>query len=259
MDLPLGWRTDLAVLRLHGSLVTQHAQHLVVRSPDNPSYYWGNCILVTDPDAVDDPVGWLQVFESEFPDSPHRAIGLVREPVDSQSWLAVRLFLDHGDVLVASAPLASAPLAAGYEVRLLDGDADWERSTALRQLAFPAQNDYEARTTVARRAITDGRALSWFGAFHGDELASELGIADCGNGIFRYQSVVTHPDHRRRGLTRHLLGVASAHAASLGATTWVIIADVDGDASRLYRAAGFQHRETAYQVSRVPQPEDEQP
>ena len=52
MDVPLSWHTDLAVLAASGSWVEEHADHLVVRTPANPSYHWGNFVLVTDPTAV---------------------------------------------------------------------------------------------------------------------------------------------------------------------------------------------------------------
>lgn len=250
--LPLGWHTDLAVLRLGGAEVTEQADRLVIRSADNPDYYWGNFILVTDPDQVDRPEYWLAEFERTFPDAPHRAVGLVAEPADRSAWLQVSLFIEYADVLVSHAPIEPAPLADGYDVRPLTSVDDWQRSTRLRQLAFPEQNDYERATTATRIAVSASGALTWFGAFAGDDLAAELGIADCGDGVARYQSVLTHPDHRRRGLTRHLLAVAADHARDRGASQLVILADADTDAGRLYRSAGFTHQETAYQVSRVP-------
>ena len=256
MDLPLGWWTDLAVLRLGGAEITELGDRLVVRSPDNPTYYWGNFILVLDPAAVDRPGYWLAEFEAAFPGTAHRAIGLPVAPADRSAWIDVRLFLEDADVLVARDPILPGPLAAGYEVRPLGTAEDWDSSTRLRQQAFPGQDDYEAATTRTRIAVRATGALTWFGAFADGELAAELGIADCGADVARYQSVLTHPDHRRRGLTRHLLGVAAAHARERGARTLVIIADADTDAGRLYRSAGFAFEEKAYQVSRVPQPED---
>ena len=42
----LGLRTDLVLLRLGGSVVEHHDDHVVVRTPDNPTYWWGNFLLV---------------------------------------------------------------------------------------------------------------------------------------------------------------------------------------------------------------------
>jgi GNAT superfamily N-acetyltransferase len=252
MPLPLGWFTDLAVLRLGGSDIEERADHLVVRTPANPTYYWGNFILVTDAGAVDDAPRWLTLFEETFPESAHRAIGLVAEPTDDQAWLAQTLFIERADVLVTSAGVVCPPIADGYQARILAGPEDWSRSTRMRQLAFPEQDEFEERVTATRIAVSAGGELTWFGAFAGGELAAELGIALCGDGVARYQSVLTHPDHRRRGLTSHLLGVAATHARSQGAEKLVIIADADTDAGRLYRAAGFAFDSIESQVSRVP-------
>ena len=46
-ELPLAWRTDLAILEMSGAQVTGFEDYILVRSPDNPGYHWGNCILVT--------------------------------------------------------------------------------------------------------------------------------------------------------------------------------------------------------------------
>ncbi|MCW2786591.1 MAG: hypothetical protein JWP74_3108 [Marmoricola sp.] len=252
MHLPLGWHTDLAVLRLGGSSIEEREDHLVVRTPTNPDYYWGNFVLVTDPAAVDDAQRWLTTFESLFPAAAHRAVGLVAEPGDEQAWLQVSMFLERADVLASTSPTALPVLAEGYTVRELTSAADWDRSTRLRQQAFPEQDEFEARVTETRIRVAATGELTWFGAFAGSSLAAELGIAACGDRIARYQSVLTHPEHRRRGLTSHLLGVAGAHARSAGADTLVIIADADSDAGRLYRSAGFTFDSVSSQVSRVP-------
>ncbi|MET3960144.1 GNAT superfamily N-acetyltransferase [Marmoricola sp. OAE513] len=252
MDIPLGWRTDLAVLRLSGAQIVDHGDHLQVTSPDNPTYYWGNFVLVTDRDAVDDPQRWLDVFEAEFPDAEHRAIGLVAAPEDLGAWHALTLFLEPAEVLVTADPIGPGPLADGYEVRPLTTEDDWGQSTRMRQLAFPDQDEFEETNTRSRVEVSRTGAVTWFGAFADGALAAELGIADCGDGVARYQSVLTHPDHRRRGLTRHLLAVAAEHARSRGATDLVIVADGDSDAGRLYRRAGFVLDDTMYEVSRVP-------
>jgi GNAT superfamily N-acetyltransferase len=100
--------------------------------------------------------------------------------------------------------------------------------------------------------MTEQGHLAWFGAFHGDRLAAELGIVDCGEGVARYQSVVTAAEHRRRGLAGHLLGVAAQWAADRGARRWVIVADAGSDAARLYRSRGFEPADSGARAQRKP-------
>jgi len=259
MALPLGWHTDLAVLRLAGSAVEERPDHLLVRTPANPLYYWGNFVLVTDPDQVDEPRRWLELFEQEFPDAGHRAIGLVAEPRDQDAWRVLDLELDHDDVLATDRCPEPTEVPAGYLVRQLAEATEWEQSTGLRIEEFAPddrrESQFERNVTQARIALSRTGRVAWFGAFHGDRLVAELGIVDCGEAMARYQAVVTHADHRRRGLAGHLLGVAAAWAAERGARAWVIVADDGSDASRLYRRRGFEPAAKGTRAQRKPSTE----
>jgi GNAT superfamily N-acetyltransferase len=257
MDLPLSWHTDLAVLRLEGSTIDERSDHLVVRTPTNPIYYWGNFVLVTDPDRVDDAAHWLDVFETELPDAAHRAIGLVTKPTDADAWKAVDLELTHDDVLVAETCPEPTPVPQGYLVKQIRDAIEWEQSSGLRIAEFaegdPREAEHERKRTASRAALSEQGRLAWFGAFHGDRLVAELGIVDCGEGAARYQSVVTGAEHRRQGLAGHLLGAAAQWAADRGARRWVIVADAGSDAGRLYRSRGFEPAESGARAERRPE------
>jgi GNAT superfamily N-acetyltransferase len=259
MVLPLGWHTDLAVRRLDGSTIEEHDDHLVVRTPANPLFYWGNFLLVTDPDRVDEPERWLELFEDELPDAAHRAIGLVAPPRDEAAWRALDLELDHDDVLATDTCPEPTPLTQGYLVRQITDAIEWEQSTGMRIEEFAPDDPREARfertATESRITMTAAGTAAWFGAFHGDRLVAELGIVDCGEGVARYQAVVTQADHRRHGLAGHLLGVAARWAADRGTGHWVIVADDGSDAARLYRSRGFAPAARATRAQRRPSQE----
>ena len=256
MDLPLGWHTDLAVLRLTGSTIDEQPDHLVVRTPANPNYYWGNFVLVTDPDRIDDPQHWLDVFETTFPGAPHRAIGMVSAPRDPDAWTALDLELEHDDVLATDTCPEPGPVPQGYLFKQIADAIEWEQSTGLRIDEFAGDSahemEFERRSTTQRVAMSEEGHVAWFGAFHGDRLVAELGIVDCGEGVARYQSVVTGADHRRRGLAGHLLGVAAGWARERGARSWVIVAEDGSPAARLYRSRGFAPADTGHRATRRP-------
>ena len=47
MDIrSLGFRTDLRLLEMTGSVIEDRGTHLVVRTPANPTYFWGNFLLL---------------------------------------------------------------------------------------------------------------------------------------------------------------------------------------------------------------------
>jgi len=244
-DLPPGWATDVAVLRHSGSVVEDRGDHLVVRTPQNPDYYWGNCILVLDERTVGDADRWIGVFHAAHPDAGWVSVGLVREPDDASAWTAREVVIEGDDVLTTRQQPRAAPLADGYTVRRIAGD-DWEQVVAaevadneLTGAYDPVHHERYARAqTDLRRRLSDTDVAAFFGAFADGVLASNLGIVACG-ATARYQSVGTDAGHRRRGLAAHLLGVAAAWSAGKGCDRWVIITEAGNPAGRLYRSVGF--------------------
>lgn len=252
--LPLATGTDLAVDMLRGTQVADAGDHLVVRTPDNPGYHWGNCLVVTGGDP-DDAGHWLARFEEEFPDARHRAIALPRRPA-SGVWEARGVQVERVDALESARPPSPTGLPDGCTVARLTTDEQWtaRESSEIAENALAGEHPEQLYVPFIadqirghRRLVADGRA-AWFGVFGGGgELAASLGIVDLG-GLARYQSVLTAAAHRRRGLARHLLAVAARWAAGRGATRLVIVAEAGSDADRLYRRAGFAPAELSYDV-----------
>jgi GNAT superfamily N-acetyltransferase len=254
-ELEVGWATDLAVLELTGSTIEDRGDHLVVRSPQNPTHHWGNCILVADTGAVDDAPRWVRAFQSAFPSVAWAAVGLARMPDDVAAWAAHDLALELDEVLTTETlPRQSAP-PEDYVVRRLDGD-DWDRAVALavadNDRTDRRESGYETfarRRAAAQRALSDGDHAAFYGAFADGELVANLGIVRCGSTA-RYQNVLTDARHRRRGLASHLLGVAARWAAEHGCDRWVIVTEADNPASRIYRNVGFELDGTNVQAYR---------
>jgi ribosomal protein S18 acetylase RimI-like enzyme len=74
-----------------------------------------------------------------------------------------------------------------------------------------------------------------------------------GRGLGRYQSVETHPDYRRRGLSAGVLHLAAeVGRTELGVERLVIVADPSYVAIDLYRALGFLDAERQVQWQRAP-------
>src|ERR1700759_803480 len=61
---------------MEGSEVTDHADHVVVRSPGNPGFWWGNFILLPAAPQPREAAGWLAGFTELFPEAGHVAVGL---------------------------------------------------------------------------------------------------------------------------------------------------------------------------------------
>lgn len=246
MALTRGWQTDLAVLRLTGSLVDDRFDHVIVTSHENPTFHWGNFVLVTDADAADDAACWVEVFRTEFPNTEHIAIGLPRLPA-AGSWDGTGLVVETNEVLFTETLPEQRPLAEGYTARPFETDADWEALVAL-DVADNARTGAQEPAGYERFLRDQGRArrrmvaagvARWFGVFDaGGTLRATLGIVVC-DDLARFQAVGTDAEHRRRGLAGHLLGLAARWAGDHGATAWVIVTESTNPAGRLYRSVGF--------------------
>jgi GNAT superfamily N-acetyltransferase len=258
-DLPPGWATDLAVNELMGSTVEDRGDHLVVRTPANPRFHWGHCLFVLDDAQVDEPAHWLGVFAQTFPDADWVALGLPRLPADLTPWTALGLEVELDDVLTTHELPRLLPAPQGYDVRRLVTDEDWEQHVTheLRENALTGEHPPQGHErfvraqTAARRVACDRGDAAWFAAFHEGTLVADLGIVRCGDDA-RYQSVGTRPEHRRRGLAGHLLGVAARWAADRGARRWVIVTEATNPAGRVYRSVGFAPDRGSAQAYRKP-------
>ncbi len=255
---PPGWATDLAILEHTGSAVEDRGDHLVVRTPGNPDFHWGNFLLVTDEGAVDDADRWVSTFGATFPEATWVAVGLPRMPGARDAWAAHDVDLELEDVLSTRTPPRQAPLPKGYTVRRLTGpDWDQDLARAVADNDRTGEEDPASFLRFAQGQLQDRRDLSardlgaWFGAFADGVLVADLGIVRC-SAVARYQDVTTDEAHRSHGLASHLLGVAAHWAAEGGCEQWVIVTGATNPAGRVYRSLGFAPDAGTVQAYRRP-------
>ena len=253
----LGFRTDVALRVLEGAGTTDRGDYLVIRTPDNPDFYWGNFLLLgawPDPGTGD---GWLARFAAEFPLARHVALGV--DTADEQAempgeFLAAGLEPERATVLTCVAVQPPPNRNTGAEIRPLTSGHDWRQSFELGVRCYGESGLYLERRAKARRRLTEAGRAAWFGAFTGGRLLAQLGVCDAGGGLARYQDVETDPSARRRGLAGTLVWRAGRHAAgAFGAGTLVIVADPAEAAIRLYRACGFADAQGQFSFQRAPE------
>lgn len=251
----LGYQTDLALRVLEGAEVTDRGDHLVVRTRDNPDFYWGNFLLLAAWPGPGTGDGWLARFGAEFPSARHVAIGVdtADEPAKIPGeFLAAGLEPQRATVLTCVAVQPPPHPSTDAEIRPLESDADWQQSRELGIRCYGDDGPYLDRRAAARRRLTRAGRAAWFGAFSGDRLLSQLGVCDADGGLARYQDVETDPAARRRGLAGTLVWHAGRYAReALGASTLVIVADPAEAAIRLYRACGFADAQSQFSFERT--------
>jgi len=261
----LGYQTDLALLRLGGTLVEDHGDHLVVSSPDIPTYWWGNFLLLAE---VPDPPAsqrWLDRFAAAFPLAKHVAMGFdgTTGTLADLAWFTEKGFdAEALTVMTAAAVRTPAHINRDAVYRGLRSDDDWARGVELQircgreNIESVAARTFATEKARINRGLVEAGHGRWFGAFVGDRLAAQMGLLAAGPGLARFQSVQTDPDFRRRGLAGTLVRHVSRYGFDeLGARTLVMVADPDYFAIDLYRNVGFEPTETQLLVERKP-PDD---
>lgn len=248
----LGYRTDLALLELGGSTVEDRGDHLVVRTPHNPAFWWGNFLLLQAIPPADEAPGWVRRHRETF-GADHVSLGfdgVSGTTDDLAAFGPLGLSADGSSVMTATEvhPPPRPNREATY--RALVSDDDWHQQVELGLTTHDGVVDaehrrFEERRTATARDLVQAGHGGWFGAFLGDRLVSSMGLFRAGDGLARFQNAGTRPEARGRGLAGTLVHHVSRHGLDvLGAHTLVMVADPDYLAIRVYRSVGFDETET---------------
>jgi GNAT superfamily N-acetyltransferase len=245
---------------LEGAQIEDRDQYVVVRTPKNPGYWWGNFLLLAKPPQPGDVKTWLSVFAGEFPLARHVALAVdVTEvsAVDVDEMTGHGLQLQHNAVLTAQGVIEPPHPNATAVIRQLTGDGDWRQAAELRAAvnegSVGSDPAFLQARVAAERELTESGYGAWFGAFLDGTLVAQLGLVTDGAGIARYQNVETHPAARRQGLAGTLAWQAGQYGlGELGAGTLVIVADPHDIAIRIYRSVGFADAEAQVGFERQP-------
>jgi hypothetical protein len=254
--LPWGVRTE-RIVGAPGDVLVAKPDYIVIRTPDNPTYWWGNFVLFDNAPVNGDMARWMEVFEREIvalqPLCTHRTFAWCGEEAGETGE-----FIDRGFELVEHLAMAcdrvcEAPTVPGcYELRPLAGH-DWLLLLDLLVATREARHGESAyRNFIGRRIANWRRCVhsglgSWFGAFHGKCLVAALGLfaealpGPDGARLARFQNVVTDAMFRRQGLCAALIGFSTRWVQRrLNATTFVIMADEHANAKSVYQRMGFR-------------------
>ena len=267
----LVWATDLDTLP-PGRVVERRDGYLLIRSPSNPTFFWGNLLLFDQAPRAGDAARWEELFEREFADEArvqhhtfawdlaHGEAGVARE-----EFVELGYDLDESIGLVADARQVRPHPRENREITVRPLDpvrgADEELWAAVLELQVAGREDGHDEgsfRTFARARLEDRRALfrlgrgAWYVAIDpaNGAVAASCGIVVTG-GRGRFQVVDTALAFRRRGICSRLVVEAARHAAEAhGAERFVIVADLGYHALGLYESLGFVREEHVVGVCR---------
>jgi ribosomal protein S18 acetylase RimI-like enzyme len=252
----LAYRTDLIFPAFDGQILDR-GDYLAVRTPSNPSFYWGNFLLFSHPPLDGDFEKWRLLFVKEIgepPETHHQAFGWdAPDGADGviQPFLEAGFHLERSVVLTTVDPRPPLHPAPSISIRQLTSDLDFREAVELQVLCREPEFGPAGYRVFRERAMERYRNMisaglgAWYGAFVDAKLVADLGIFHDAS-LIRYQSVETHPDFRRRGIAGALVLQAGREAiAAYGRHALVIVAEEDAAAARLYSSLGFQFTERA--------------
>ena len=277
----LGFRSELIFHRAEGEVIDCRAEHgcRVIRTPVNPTFFWGNYLLFDRAPEAEDAQRWPLLFErmitAHQPESRHRAFGWIEdEPGDIAGFLAEGYTVNNA-VVMQSKRISDVPaptLASRLQAFEQTGEAAeraWSELVELHIATRAPQFGEQGYRPYAQRSVARWRSLAaagrgnWFGAFVDDaggglQLAAALGIyveaePEEGERLARYQAVMTASPFRRRGLCRALIALAARYARDqLGADRLIIVAAAGEMPEQLYASVGFDAAGLQRGVQRMP-------
>lgn len=246
----LGFRTDLIFHRVAGE-VFDRGNYVVVRTPANTGFFWGNLLYFPTAPKAGDQARWDKLFREEFRDLDvhHRSYAWEggERGVEFPGFT-----LEPTTTMTASSFLKPKAWNPRIEVRPLVSDADFEASFLNQVSARAAHFQEEPYKVFVRgkqagyKPLLEKKQGFWMGAFLDGRLAGDLGIF-AEDGLARFQNVVTHPEFQRQGVCSTLVYESCLLAQKeLGARDFLMEADPEYHAARIYESVGFRRAEIRY-------------
>jgi GNAT superfamily N-acetyltransferase len=252
----LGYRTDLIFPAFDGQVV-DHGDYLVVRTPSNPGFYWGNFLLFDRSPQEGDFDRWRALFKNEIgvpPEMHHQAFGWDSPEGDEgviEPFVQAGFEAKRDVVMTTTEPWPPVRLARAVDLRPLQTESEWAQAADLqvvcREPVFEetAYRQFRQRQMERYRRMSEAGLGDWYGASIDGRLVADLGVFH-DKDLGRYQSVETHPDFRRQGIAGSLIYEAGRQAiARYDLHTLVMIAEQGASPARLYESLGFQPIETS--------------
>jgi ribosomal protein S18 acetylase RimI-like enzyme len=269
----LTWATELDALPVEAR-VQRRPGYLLVRSPNNPTHWWGNLLLFDEPPRAGDLERWEGLFEREFADEPvvtHRTFAW--DSVDGELGEGAHEFTARGYDLEKLVGLIAAPKEIRAHprenrdvlVRRLDpregADAQlWRQALEIQvagrdeRIPEDEHREFALRRQGEWRSLFRARPGGWYVAL--DARTGEV-LASCALMVLGERASIHDVDtiasHRRRGICSRLLVEAVNEISRARPPAHVVIAaDPDYHALGIYESLGFKALERCAGVSRMP-------
>ena len=261
--------TELALAASRGRIVDR-GDYLVVSTPTDPGYYYGNLLVLPAAPQVGEVAFWTRRFADELGRASDAGAirhvtfawdGTAGDTGAADELRAAGFVTEVSQVMTATELVAPAPTLPRMELRALT--ADELLATHAIAWGLADRHDDIYRTFLRRRVewqrdlVARGAAQFW-GAIDpdglhpplvaGGQLVASVGLVPVGARA-RYQDVQVVATHRGHGIAGALLA-AAARAAAVESV--VIVAEPASRASRVYERIGFRTAELTASACKHP-------
>ena len=259
----LACRTD-AIFHRRDGFIDAFPTHWVIRTPSNPSFWFGNYLLFREAPRSGQLASWLDLHRATFGSTlNHTTLGWDEPKVGEISQFIEAGFKpSHGISLSISAYHGGIEINPDLIVRPLHTAQEWEAMLQQQiqidteDLHFPEDNGvFRRRQMEAAQTMVDDHRGHWWGAFRGPELVGGMGLFfDEAETIGRFQYVTTARAYRRQRVCTTLLDHIVRHAfATVKPECLVICTDADEKNAAIptYLNFGFEEKMRSYAVFRL--------
>jgi GNAT superfamily N-acetyltransferase len=237
----IGMATDAMFAAFDGAVIDR-GDYVVVSTPKNPTFFWGNHLVIPEAPRVSDIDPWTKLFERELPHSKHRAFFCDRtdgESFDPEPFCALGFIPDPTTVMRLDAP----PDGPRAELVAVDTPERWSRVFDLLDACFTNGRDgYRAflRIQVARYADMIASGFGhWYAIVEDDVPIATCGVFQHDLPCWRFQLVAVRPDRRHRGLASALVASVCREASNERRAPFIIGCVPGSQPERIYARLGF--------------------
>ena len=256
----LGLQTELIFAKFDGE-VQYKENYIVIKTPSNPNYYWGNSLIFNHSPKDCELDKWEKIFKKELTDPK---IYHLTFAWDNNELGSHQQFIDSGYKLEKSVVLTTNKIKIPkkynqqIKIKTIETENEWEEvintialTTQSKSLSFDKSKAFAHAQALRYQKMIQFGVGKWFGAFINEKLVGSLGVFKDQN-LVRYQLVNTHPEFQRMGICGTLVFETAKYALEqMNAKNLVMIADEEYHAAKIYESVGFNPTENFYGFCKI--------
>jgi len=223
---------------------------VAVHTREFPGYHCGNMLVLDRPPSQERFPAWVGLWGRELGSRPEVGRFLMQwesglhQPNHLKGYLEGALIPDAATVNTLGALATWDRPATGVTIRPLGSAGDWTALEAMTvantEQQYPGQSAFGRWRAGSHREHCEAGKARWWGAFQDTTLVGSAGLYESETWA-RFADVITHPDHRNRGVCSTLIHAISTDIRTARPDVTVVMVSTPGSqAERIYHRTGFE-------------------